>query len=93
MNEDVKAYKPENNVRVVTATLLTPITLTAGEHLFVAVELPVAETSCMAVCDGAPSNDDHDWWSNATDAPYNWATLGSFGLHVLARIGANGTAQ
>ena len=78
--------------RVVELPISPPITLQAGEHLFVAVEMIFADASsitCLATCDGTTVFD-RDWWSNATMPPYNWATLNSFDLNIHARIGANG---
>jgi hypothetical protein len=76
-------------VRVVQQSLPTPIELAQDEHIFVALELPNVDTSCVAVCANA-SFDDRDYWSGAVAAPYDWQTLASFGFHVSARIGANG---
>jgi hypothetical protein len=76
--------------RVVKEQLPTPIVLQAGEQLFVAVSLPW-ETSCIAGCHGAQEAD-RDYWSNATQPPYDWVTLMSYGTDMHARIGVDGTA-
>ncbi len=89
---DIVATSGTEPVRVVTAQLPSPITLQTGEHLFVAVELVTVDTSCIAACGGATITD-RDWWSNATAAPYSWASMASFQLDAHARIGANGTVQ
>ncbi len=86
---DIPAAGSNAGVRVVSAPLPAPITLSAGEHLFVAVELPAVGSSCVMACGGAAVTD-RDYWSNATIAPYPWATLDSFGIDAHARVGANG---
>jgi hypothetical protein len=90
---DVPAVNIGNGTRVVTETLPSPLTLQMGEHLFVGVEMIAGDVddgpTCLATCGGATVTD-RDWWSNAAAAPYNWATLSSFGIDNHARIGANG---
>lgn len=81
---------PDGDHRVVELTLDEEIVLQDGASLFVAVELPLVEQSCIAACQQAPV-DDRDYWSNAAVMPYDWATLGSFGFHDHARIGAVGS--
>ena len=78
-------------VYVVKAPLPQPITLMQEEFLYVAVELPALQ-SCILGCEDAKVTD-RDYWSNATQSPYSWATLASFGITSHARIGAEGTAQ
>jgi len=80
--------------RLVEQPLAAPITLSQGESLFVAVELAgtPAEHACIMNCAGT-GDDDRNYWSNATAAPYNWATLASFGNATNLRIGANGSAK
>ena len=85
---NIPAITQNMGIRVVKAPLPTSITLTVGQYLFVAVELAVAETSCIMVCQNATVTD-RDYWSNATTSPYDWATLASSQLLVHARIGAN----
>ena len=84
---DVSAQpEPTANIfRKVTRTLATPLTLTAGQHLYVAVELQgetVAETTtslCIEACADVPQPD-RNFWSNAVAAPYSWMTLADAGL-------------
>ncbi len=82
---------PVNTHRLVTRTLATPITLTAGQNLFVAVELAGTgpDHLCIPLCAGTGA-DDRNYWSNATMPPYNWATLASFNNMDNLRVGANG---
>jgi hypothetical protein len=89
---DVDGAAAQTPFYVVEAPLPDEVVLVDGEHLFVAVELPVVEGSCIAVCQDAPV-DDRDYWSNAAAMPYDWATLASFRLPYHARIGANGAPQ
>ncbi|MEJ7733903.1 MAG: hypothetical protein WKG00_32505 [Polyangiaceae bacterium] len=89
---DVAGAPAQQPSYVVQAPLPDPVVLVDGEHLFVAVELPLVEASCIAVCQDASAND-RDYWSNAAVMPYDWATLASFGYPYHARIGANGAPQ
>ena len=67
--------------------------LKKGESLFVAVEyVGDKPRMCMPLCKGT-GDDDRNWVSGATAAPYTWATSGSFGQTENLRIGANGTPQ
>ena len=92
---DVPASSAEpGNFRLIEQQLAAPITLNQGESLFVAVELAgtPAEHICIMNCEGT-GDDDRNYWSNATAAPYNWATLASFGNATNLRIGASGSAK
>ncbi len=80
-----------DGIRVVKSSLPSPITLKTGEHLFVALELAGLST-CLMTCKDAKVTT-RDYWSNATKAPYSWATVASFGVDAHARIGANGSAK
>lgn len=66
----------------VELTLTTPITLTAGEYLFVAVEQRRSglNYTCIATCGGSNQHPDRNYWSNANSAPYPWATMASFNI-------------
>jgi hypothetical protein len=89
---DVDGAPAQGPSYVVQSPLPDEVVLVAGEHVFVAVELPLVMASCIAVCLDAPV-DDRDYWSNAAAMPYDWATLASFGYPYHARIGANGAPQ
>jgi hypothetical protein len=89
---DIDGAAAEGASFAVESTLQDEVVLLDGEHLFVAVELPIVEGSCIAVCKDAPVVD-RDYWSNAAASPYNWATLASFGYPYHARIGVNGAPQ
>ena len=84
---------PVLSMRIVKAKLDTPVVLKKGESLFVAVEyVGDKPRMCMPLCKGT-GDDDRNWVSGATAAPYTWATSGSFGQTENLRIGANGTPQ
>jgi hypothetical protein len=89
---DVQGAAAQGPSLVVESPLVDDLVLQDGEHLFVAVELPLVEASCIAVCRDAPVAD-RDFWSNGVAPPYPWATLASFGYQYHARIGANGAPQ
>jgi len=77
--------------RVERLPLDTPITLSEGEHLFVAVEM-VGQTPaelCVLAC-GEDGADDRNYWSNAVAAPFPWATMASFDLDESFLIEAIG---
>jgi hypothetical protein len=95
----VSAGAAANHVSVVT--LPSPVTLAAGEDLFVAVEMVgtvvdggadggPAHSICLSICGGqsnAPLT--RDWWSNATSPPYgNWRSLPSYGITTPSKVGA-----
>ena len=78
--------------RLVALKLATPVKLQNGEHLYIAVEMASGtggKAVCMDVCDNNGIKD-RNYWSNATKAPYKWATLDSFGMKVNAMIEALG---
>ena len=66
----------------ITLPLATPITLTTGEYLFVAIEQKRMATTytCVATCAGSSTDPDRNYWSNATTAPYPWAQMASFNI-------------
>jgi hypothetical protein len=77
--------------RVLEQALPSPITLTSGQHLFVAVEMTgdSSGTLCLVACDGSGIAD-RNWWSNAVAPPYPWTTLASFGITANLKIDALG---
>lgn len=68
--------------RVILQNLADPITLNEGERLLVSVSLIAegADHLCIAACEDEPARRGAEFWSNAPQAPYDWAELGSFGL-------------
>jgi hypothetical protein len=66
-------------------TLDSPIALSSGEHLFIAIQLPRLGNGrrlCVTMCDGSLISD-RNFWSNADAPPFNnWATLGSFQINA-----------
>ncbi|MFH1130575.1 MAG: hypothetical protein V1754_04525 [Pseudomonadota bacterium] len=70
--------------REVKLPLTTPIKLQKGEHIFIAVEMAGDITGlniCLVACASAGPVD-RNYWSNATQAPYAWATMASRGTNV-----------
>lgn len=63
-----------------TQNLTVPYQLDAGDRLFVAVELVEdgVQAICPTMCHSAYTPNTN-WWSNATDPPYAWVTMESFG--------------
>jgi hypothetical protein len=74
--------------RDVDEQLDTPLVLSAGEHLFIAVELTGTHPNvmCVIVNPNTPFDADRNYWSTSTAAS-GWATLNSLGLpgNVLFR--------
>ena len=68
--------------RIVVVDLDPPITIEQDEDLFVAVELTgnYPDVGCLSMCTDGATHDDRNWWSNATEAPYSWAELSSYGV-------------
>ncbi len=81
--------------RRVELTLDSPVTLNEGESLFVAVELVGSHprVSCMLTCLEVPELADRNYWSNATEAPYSWAQLSSYGIPGNIHLEAGGYAN
>ncbi|MCE9573130.1 MAG: hypothetical protein K8W52_08230 [Deltaproteobacteria bacterium] len=91
----VEASATDQRTRVVTVALPTPITLTAGQDLYVAVEMDANPGKTVAIClDGCliPADDDRNFWSEQTAAPFTWDSLYSFGIEVDYAIWAQGEA-
>lgn len=70
------------------------IVVEEGESVYVMIEMRIdedaGERSCIIACvDGG--DDDRNLWSNAAEAPYDWATLASFGLDYTYAVGLRGT--
>ena len=73
-----------------------PITLTEGQHLFIAVEMagtPGGERLCVSACDNPAAEADRSYWSGAATPPYPWATMSSLGLDAYAEIFALGRLE
>lgn len=97
---DVPAGSAANHS--VDLELASPITLTSGQSLFVAVEMAGNGTSttstkavCIAACRlAAGALSDVDYWSNAAATPYAWADMvDDFGFTYNYTIRATGTAR
>ncbi len=78
-NVPANAQGPDFKIEL---TLTNPITLTAGEYLFVAVEQKRSglNYTCVATCGGPNQHTDRNYWSNADTIPYLWATMASFNI-------------
>ena len=72
---------PTSN-REVLLEVKPPVTLSGGDHLFVAIQFAGAwpDVSCLAVCQDAGAEATRNYWSNAESPAFPWATLSSLGL-------------
>lgn len=91
---DVAASAAVDGIRTFDHTLASPLTLQAGEYLFVAVQnagVSPTDCTCFAACKPG-YQPDTNYWSNAGAPPYPWATLESFGasLEVNYSVCADG---
>jgi hypothetical protein len=68
-------------LRSVTLTLESPVTLVEGEHLFVAVQVvgTYPDVLCLVLNAATPAANDRDYWSNATTPPFDWHPLTDYG--------------
>jgi hypothetical protein len=68
--------------RVVELALATPITLTTGQSLYVAVEMAGDATHalCLGRCVEEPAPDGQDYWSGAASEPFSWTDLAEYDL-------------
>ncbi len=92
----VDASATDQRTLVVTKPLPTPITLTQGEDLYVAVEMDANAAKTVAVCldgCGISADDKRQFWSEQKQAPFTWATLYSFGIAEDYAIWAEGQPQ
>ncbi len=78
--------------RVVVGALEKSLVLEEGEYLFVGVELPGAhpEVSCLVLCQEVVEYPDRNYWSNATEAPYDWTQLSTWGIPGNIALEASG---
>jgi len=82
-----------DGVRKVHVDLPQAVTITQGQHLYVAIQNfgtdPVV--SCFRMCDQTVKST-IDFWSNANSAPFSWVTLASFNvIYGRLNISALGT--
>jgi hypothetical protein len=76
--------------RFVELTLSSPIVVSAGEELFVAVQMvrssgPLCIEECLD-----PGDEQRNWWSAAATPPFPWRTLASYGNEGTLTMGAVG---
>lgn len=66
-----------STARTMVLDLETSITLTAGQHLFVSIQLTGDADSalCVGACQTGSPISDVDYWSNAAAEPYSWADM------------------
>jgi hypothetical protein len=86
---------PDGTLRFVDVPLPEPVVLRDGQHLVVAVSLGGAlpEVGCIAGCQNRRAEPGRFFWSNAVQAPYDWADLESFGItaeYAIFAVGAPG---
>ena len=69
--------------REMAHALSAPLTLAAGEHLFVTLEVAGAsgKAICAFACDGH-GIEDRNYWGKATAPPFTWVTLKSLGQNL-----------
>ena len=91
---ETEASAGEPGPRVFELTLADPIVLNDGDSLYVSVEMVVADAEliCFAAC-GDEFEEDRNYWSNATAAPYDWAALATFGVDLQLDASAVGTCD
>lgn len=83
---DVPAVDPSTLIpdecRNVEVEVDPPVTLTSGQHLFVAVQFAGTHPNvfCIQVNSSGAYEADRNYWSSAAAAPFSWVTLDSFGL-------------
>ncbi|MBI5512039.1 MAG: hypothetical protein HY903_25045 [Deltaproteobacteria bacterium] len=79
-------------VRDVDRDLPAPLTLTPGEHLFVAVALTgtYPNVMCIGINSDDPFDADRNYWSRAAAAPYDWTSLSTFNLDGSLLLSARG---
>jgi hypothetical protein len=85
------------DVRTIDLTLDTPIDLTTGQHLYVAVEMAanddLSKSLCIEACSEGGGTSGVNFWSNANAEPYSWADMvDDFGFGADYTIRATGTA-
>nr|MBP7290416.1 hypothetical protein [Nannocystaceae bacterium] len=81
----IEADEAATEERTVVIDLDTPITLTEGQALVIAVEMAgnddLSASICVRACRDTGGVADLDWWSNAAEVPYAWADMvGDFGF-------------
>jgi hypothetical protein len=91
---ETEASTSQDGPRRFELVLDEPLVLEAGDNLYISVEMAVVDTlhSCFLSCADA-FEEDRNYWSNATDAPYAWTTLASFGTEVSLDASAIGTCE
>ena len=87
---DVPAATETVEERTIVKDLAAPITLQTGEHLIVAVEMAGDAATAVLCLRGCPGHGiaDRNYWSNATQPPYDWKTLDSLGIDTNLLIQA-----
>jgi hypothetical protein len=86
----------DDHTLVVTEELPTPITLTTGEELFVAVEMTANTNKTVSIClDGCPitAEDSRAFWSEMPAPPFTWSTMWSFNIAMDFSVWAQGVPQ
>ncbi len=79
------------SVNQIHVDLDTPVEVAPGESLWVAIEMPGSYRTglgCLSL--GALDDDENDYWSNATGAPYSWQILEDFAIFHAALVSIGG---
>ncbi|MCB9709226.1 MAG: hypothetical protein H6714_10600 [Myxococcales bacterium] len=85
----VPAVSWTDTYRTVRFTLATPITITASDDIFVAMQFAgtYPEVTCISLC-GSTLEPAYNFWSNAAAAPYTWQPLSTWNIsgHVYLTV-------
>ena len=91
---DIPTSMPEFGIKLIDLDLLNPLTLQAGEHLFVMIQnagVSQEASTCFIGCTGPTFVPNRSYWSNSGTPPFPWASLESFGLLGNYSICADGS--
>jgi hypothetical protein len=77
--------------REMSFALPTPVSVLAGQSLYVAIKLRDSATGTLCVATYSSSGrGGRTWWTDQASAPFTWASLSSFDLFADATIEASG---
>lgn len=83
----VPATSWSDTYRTVRLTLESPLTITASDDIFVAVQFAgtYPQVQCVRTC-GDLLQPEHNYWSNASNPPYSWQPLSTWDIEGHAQI-------
>ncbi len=90
---DIPASSGNLSDRTVYEHVYPELELSNGQDLYIAVELvgEYPEVMCLSLCYDAPVESGNNWWSHATEPPFDWDTLEADGVDADIHIEADGT--